>query len=94
MPWLCDENGYTGSRMDQCATDLKNSAGIPILKPTRWKRSADILIRFLGTFRCSEDHMHGNVQGSGETAQLGNWTPMLGRAIVAGMALQQEVEHR
>ena len=96
MPWLCDENGYTGSRMGQCATYLKNSAGIPILRPTRWKGSADILIRFLGKFRCSEDHMHGNgnAQGRGETAQLRNWTPMLGRAIVAGMALQREVEHR
>ena len=38
--------------------------------------------------------MRGNVQGSGESEQLGNWTPILGRAIVAGMALQQEVEHR
>ena len=38
--------------------------------------------------------MHGKVQGSGETEQLGNLTPVLGRAIVAGMALQQEVEHR
>ena len=93
LPWLSEEHGYTGSRMDQCACDLKIREGVLVLKPTRWKGSADILIRFLETYRCTEDHPHGAVQGSGQSAALGNWTSMLGRAIIAGMVLQQEVEH-
>ena len=94
LPLLNEENRYTGSRMDQCACNLKNRHGMLVLKPTRWKGSADILIRFLGIYRCTEDHPHGSVQGSSESGRLGKWTSMLGRAIIAGMALQQEVEHR
>ena len=89
---------YT-SRMDQCASDLKDINGDFVLKPTRFVTSSPVLASML-TLRCTGDHEHAQVQGRGVkdgkniSSMLGQWTPQLGVMILEGIQRQVLLEEK
>ena len=89
---------YT-SRMDQCASDLKDINGDFVLKPTRFVTSSPVLASML-TLRCTGDHEHAQVQGRGVkdgkniSSMLGQWTPQPGVMILEGIQRQVLLEEK
>ena len=78
--WLALEHVLYTAHCDQCRFGLRNSAGMPLKKPTGFVATDPMLIAHVANKFCHENHDHGKVTSSAE-----NWPMQLCKKRALGI---------
>ena len=79
--WLALEHVLHTAHCDQCRFGLRDAAGVPLKKPTRFVATDPMLIAHVANKFCHENHDHGKVTSSAE-----NWPMQLCKKLALGIA--------